>query len=64
MIAAKNTGPKIVVKMNYFDRTRSRYSRLITTQSLSMACHPHFDAGGADFLEENLVQRRLHEFES
>ncbi len=60
----KSTGPKIVVKMNHLLRTRSRYSRLMTTQSLSMACHPHFDAGGADFVEEDLVQRRLHEFES
>src|ERR1017187_1448630 len=62
-MTAKNTGPKMVVKMNHFDRTRSTYSRLMTTQSLSMACHPHFDARGADFLEEDLVQRRLYQFE-
>src|SRR6185312_7839812 len=62
--APKNTGPKMVVKMNHRDRTRSRYSRLMTTQSLSIARHPHFDARRADFLEENLVHRRLHEFES
>src|ERR1035437_10772917 len=64
VMPAKNTGPKMVVKMNHLDRTRSRYSRLMTTQSLSMARHPHFDASGADFFEEDLVQGRLHEFES
>src|SRR3990172_4792384 len=64
MTARKKTGPKIVVMMNHFVRTRSTYSRLITAQSLPMAGHPRLDARRADPFEEDLVQRRLHELEA
>src|SRR5262245_6304523 len=52
MTVPMTTGPRIVAKMNHLDRTRSRYSRLKTTQALPMAGHPRLDAGGADALEE------------
>src|SRR5688572_11457234 len=60
VIIAKNTGPSRVPTRNHFERTRSRYSRLNTTPSLrrlALSTHPLLDAGGADLLEENLVQR-------
>src|SRR2546423_7643676 len=63
IMALKKIGPKNVAIRNHFDRTRSRYSRLMTAQSLPMATHPLFDAGGADFLQEDLMQRRLDQLE-
>jgi hypothetical protein len=56
IIEPKKIGPKIVAKMNHFVLTRSRYSRLMIAQSLAMSGHPHLDACGTDFLEEDLVQ--------
>src|SRR4051812_44656769 len=56
IIAPKKIGPKIVAKTNHFVRTLSRYSRLMIAQSLAMSCHPHFNSGRADLLEEDLVQ--------
>ncbi len=66
MIAAKKTGPRKVAIRNHFDRTRSRYSRLMIVQSLAMSTHPRFDvcpcgcftgrAGAAHLLEKDLVQ--------
>ena len=56
MRAPKNSGPKIVAKMNHFVRTRSRYSRLTIAQSLAMTRHPRFDSGCADPFEEDLVE--------
>src|SRR5450759_4775742 len=64
MIALKKIGPKNVAIRNHLDRTRSRYSLLMIAQSLAMSGHPLFDAGGTDFLKENLVQRRLDHLES
>ena len=61
---AEEDGAERVLKMNHFERTRSRYSRLMTTKSLSMAGHPRLDARGADRVEEDLVERRLHELEA
>src|ERR687894_1341076 len=63
--ATMSAGMKSVPMTNHFDRTRSRYSRLTTTQSLRTDGHLGFgpgplDAGrvrGADALEEDLVQR-------
>src|SRR5215831_18536024 len=50
--------------MNARVRTRSRYSRLATMRTfLSMARHPRLDARGADTLEEDLMERRLHQLE-
>src|SRR5256885_16024438 len=63
MMALKKIGPKNVAIRNHFDRTRSRYSRLITAQSLAMSTHPLFDAGCANFLQEYLMQRRLNHLE-
>src|SRR3954470_13627394 len=57
MIALKKIGPKNVAIRNHFDRTRSRYSRLITAQSLAMSAHSLFNAGGTDLLQEDLMQR-------
>src|SRR4051812_25654205 len=65
--APKNTGPSNVPMRNHFDRTRSKYSRWNTTASLRMltlATHALLDARGADLLEEDLVQRRLHQLEA
>ena len=61
---AKKSGPSSVPMRNHFERTRSRYSRLMTAQSLAMSAHPLLDARGADLLEEDLVQRGLHELEA
>src|SRR4051812_5979584 len=62
-IAVINAGIASVLMMNQRERTRSRYSRLATTKSLPMAGHPCLDARRADTLEEDLMQRRLHELE-
>src|SRR2546423_13250561 len=74
MMALQKIGPKNVAIRNHFDRTRSRYSRLITAQSLAMSTHPLLDAPcpraragragtRADFLQEYLMQRRLNHLE-
>src|SRR4051812_44769300 len=63
MMALKKIGPKNVAIRNHFDRTRSRYSRLITAQSLAMSAHPLFDARGADLFEKNLMKRWLDHLE-
>src|SRR5450756_551668 len=64
MMALKKIGPKNVAIRNHLDRTRSRYSLLMIAQSLAMSGHSLFDAGGTDFLKENLMQRRLDHLES
>src|SRR4051812_10905554 len=75
MIALKKIGPKKVAMRNHFDRTRSRYSRLMTAQSLAMSTHPLLDACGpgactrradasSNFLRKDLMQRRLDHLES
>src|SRR5690349_13724434 len=49
---------------NVRERTRSRYSRLATIRILlAMARHSGLDAARADTLDEDLVQRGLHELE-
>src|SRR5690242_8974227 len=63
MMALKKIGPKNVAIRNHFDRTRSRYSRLMTAQSLAMSTHSLFNAGGTDLLQEDLMQRRLDHLE-
>src|SRR5213075_94773 len=63
MMALKKIGPKNVAIRNHFDRTRSRYSRLITAQSLAMSAHSLFNTGGTDLLQEDLMQRGLDHFE-
>ena len=40
------------------------YSRRITAQSLAMSGHSLFDAGGPYRVEEDAVQRGLHELEA
>jgi hypothetical protein len=42
--------------MNQRERTRSRYSRFATVNSLSMSGHPRLDALRADTLKEDLMQ--------
>src|SRR3954468_13557067 len=64
MIALKKIGPKNVAIRNHFDRTRSRYSRLMTAQSLAMSAHSLFDASRADLFKKNLMKRRLDHFEA
>src|SRR5688500_14321964 len=69
VIAAMKSGPMSVPMMNHFVRTRSMNSRRTTATSLgyqwlAMAAHVLLDAGGADFLQEDLVQRGLHELEA
>src|SRR3954464_10793454 len=64
MMALKKIGPKNVAIRNHFDRTRSRYSRLMTAQSLAMSGHSLFDARGADLFKKNLMKRRLDHLES
>src|SRR4051794_19882167 len=64
MIALKKIGPKNVAIKNHFDRTRSTYSRLMTAHSLAMSAHSLFNSGGADLLQEDLMQRRLNHLES
>src|SRR5688572_5474244 len=57
MTTARKTGPSSVAMTNHFDRTRSRYSRLKTTNVLlAMAGHSLLDALRADPLQEDLVQ--------
>src|SRR6185437_10724152 len=64
MAPAIRTGTSSVATMKERERTRSRYSRLATIRILlAMAGHPRFDAGHADALDEDLVERRLHELE-
>src|SRR5688572_1110901 len=60
---AKNTGPKTVANRNHRVRTRSRYSRAVMTQSLSMAAHPVLDAARAHTVEEDPVQGGAYELE-
>src|SRR6476620_5292264 len=67
MMTPRNTGPSSVPMRNHLDRMRSRYSRLNTTPSLRMstlATHSLLDASCADSFKEDLVQRRLHQFEA
>src|SRR4029079_10549453 len=64
MMALKKTGPKNVAIKNHFDRTRSRYSRLMIAQSLAISGHPLFYDSCADLLQEDLVQRRLDHLEA
>src|SRR2546423_10261467 len=64
MIALKKIGPKKVAIRNHFERTLSRYSRLMIAQSLAMSAHPFLDSSRADLLQEDLVQRRLDHLES
>ena len=63
VITIMNSGPRKVPTRNHLERTRSTYSRRITAQSLPMTAHPRLHARGADFLEENAVQRWLHQLE-
>src|SRR5688500_577062 len=56
MMIPRKTGPRIVATMNHFERTRSRYSRLNTTQALPMAGHSLLDSTRPDALQENLMQ--------
>src|SRR5258705_2498682 len=62
-MSSRNTGPSSVPMMNQRERTRSRYSRLKTTNSLPMTAHSLLDPARADALEEDLVQRRQNELE-
>src|ERR1035437_7759666 len=67
MITPRNTGPSRVPMRNHLERTRSRYSRRNTTPSLRMstlATHSLLDASRADFIQEDLMQRRLHQLEA
>src|SRR5438270_14037438 len=64
MIALKKIGPKKVAIRNHFERTRSRYSRLMIAHSLAMSARPVLDSSRADLLQENLVQRGLDHLES
>src|SRR6476646_5642488 len=75
MMALKKIGPKNVAIRNHFDRTRSRYSRLMIAQSLAMSAHslldssrprgcPGFARTRSDFLKKDLMQRRLDHLES
>src|SRR4051794_20858375 len=59
-----SAGISSVMMTNHLERTRSMNSRLMTTNSLSMAGHPLFDALGADALNEDLVERRLNQLEA
>src|SRR5688572_16175599 len=58
-LIAENPRPSTLPTRNPLERTRSRYSRLNTPPSLrrlALSTHTLLDAGGADLLEENLVQ--------
>src|SRR5512146_1889575 len=62
--AAIRTGTSRVTATNQRERTRSMYSRLVTMNIfLSMAGHPRFDATRADALQEDFMERRLHQLE-
>src|SRR5688572_20789015 len=77
-VTTMSAGTSSVPTTNHFERTRSRYSRLMTTQSLSTnglarcAGTRRLGAGrldgrdirGADALEEDLMQGWVHELES
>src|SRR5690349_1307727 len=63
-ITPKKSGPSAVLKMYHFERTRSRYSRLMIAKSLPMTAHPRLDAGCANRVEEDAMQRRLDELEA
>src|SRR5688500_18730491 len=63
-MAPKTIGPKKVPMRNHLLRTRSRYSRSTTAQSLPLTTQSLLDAAGADPMQEDLVQRRLHELEA
>src|SRR5437763_4655331 len=63
-IAVMNTGTNNVIITNHRERTRSRYSRLATTQNLSMTGHPRLDAACADAFDENLMKRWENELEA
>src|SRR5688500_161810 len=58
------TGPRRQPMMNARVCTRSRNSRRITAHNLALTTHPLLDAFRADRLEEDLVQRRLHQLEA
>src|SRR5438128_9131502 len=62
---AITAGTSNVPTTNQRVRTRSRYSRFATMRIfLSMARHPGLDAFGTDTLDEDLMERRLHELEA
>src|SRR4051794_24040252 len=61
---AMNTGPRTQPRMKARVFTRSRYSRRMTAHSLALTTHALLDALRADRLEEDLVQRWLHELET
>src|SRR6185503_11327683 len=65
MAAESNTGTMKVMTRNQRERTRSVNSRFATISSLlsAMSAHPRLHAGHADALQEDLVQRRLHQLE-
>ena len=56
MIALKKIGPKSVAMTNHLERTRYTYSRLMIAQSLAMSRHSLFDSGGANLLQEDLME--------
>src|SRR5664279_367857 len=60
----KKSGASAVLSRYHFERTRSRYSRLMIAQSLAMSAHSRLDARRANRVEENAVQRGLHELEA
>src|SRR5690348_6997481 len=61
---AMNTGPRRQPRTKARVCTRCRYSRRMTAHSLALTTHALLDAVRADRLQENLVQRRLHELEA
>src|SRR3954464_7207483 len=63
MMALKKIGPKKVAIRNHFDRTRSRYSRLMIAQSLPISAHPLLYAARSDLLQKDLVKRWLDHLE-
>src|SRR5918999_3147436 len=71
-VTTMSAGTSSVPTRNHFERTRSRYSRLMTTQSLSTDGNLRLGAGpcdvacvrGPDTLEEDLMQRRMNELEA
>src|SRR5512140_412578 len=63
-ITPKKRGPSAVLKMYHFERTRSRYSRLMIAKSLPMTAHARLDAGRAHRVEEDAMQRWLHQLEA
>src|SRR6185437_7920112 len=64
-MATARAGTASVPRMNHRERTRSMYSRFTTAISLlSMSGQPLLDARSADALQEDLVERRLHQLEA